>query len=289
MTPFETWRDTVVQQVRFKPDRRAISRELTAHYEDHVRDLERVGYDHNLALERALTAMGDAEIIGKALDKVHKPWLGWLWLASRTVLLFSLAVFLVSLPETGSFFHMLGNTFFPPEDPGAYQLNISRYQALNEQEGHTVWNAMGTLEAQPVRLPGYTLSLIEGAWWQYNDQFYRGECLLRLEPDHVWYGIPDDILDDLVMRGSSGVSLSNEHNNPFPSEDPRNWFLLSEASNALPEPGNPDRYRLEGSRDLGGWYLLLTMTTEEGMAWTELSFPYGDHQWRFQITWEVSS
>ena len=42
MTEFGRWCDTVTRQVRFRPDRGAIQRELTAHYQDHVRDLERV-------------------------------------------------------------------------------------------------------------------------------------------------------------------------------------------------------------------------------------------------------
>lgn len=53
MTEFGRWCDTVTRQVRFRPDRGAIQRELTAHYQDHVRDLERVGYDWKLAEQRA--------------------------------------------------------------------------------------------------------------------------------------------------------------------------------------------------------------------------------------------
>ena len=85
-TDFRDWCRQVTDQVRFKPDREAIERELTAHYEDHVRDLERLDYPPELARQRALTAMGDPETIGKALDRVHKPWLGWLWRLSRWLL-----------------------------------------------------------------------------------------------------------------------------------------------------------------------------------------------------------
>lgn len=83
MWEFRSWRAAVLAQVRFRPDRAAIEAELTAHYEDHVQDLERVGYDRQLAEQRALAAMGDPEEIGRALDKVHKPWLGWIWRLSR--------------------------------------------------------------------------------------------------------------------------------------------------------------------------------------------------------------
>ena len=289
MTEFGRWCDTATRQVRFRPDRGAIQRELTAHYQDHVRDLERVGYDWKLAEQRALAAMGDPEEIGRALDRVHKPWLGWLWLASRTVLILTVVACLLALPGTGSFFHMMKNTLFPPEDPGGYQAIAGSYSALNEQEGVTVWRSMGTLEAQSAELPGYTLSLLEGQWWQYHDTFYRGECLLRLEPEHLWYDLPEDVLDDLVLTGSGGVLFSNIKYNPLPYEETNNWFSISESSNAFAVSDDADSYRLEDSRDLGGWYLKLTMTTDEPVEWVELSFPYGDNHWAFRIMWEGAS
>ena len=289
MTEFGRWCDTVTRQVRFRPDRGAIQRELTAHYQDHVRDLERVGYDWKLAEQRALAAMGDPEEIGRALDRVHKPWLGWLWIASRTVLILTVMACLLSLPGTGSFFRMMKNTLFPPEDRGGYQAIAGSYSALNEQEGVTVWRSMGTLEAQSADLPGYTLSLLEGQWWQYHDTFYRGECLLRLEPEHLWYDLPEDVLDDLVLTGSGGVLFSNIKYNPFPYEEANNWFSISESSNAFAISDDADSYRLEDSRDLGGWYLKLTMTTDEPVEWVELSFPYGDNHWAFRIMWEGAS
>lgn len=86
MEDFQNWRATVVAQVRFKPDRAAIEQELTAHYEDHVRDLEWLEYPTELAEKRAVEAMGDPEEIGRSLDRVHKPWLGWLWKVSRILL-----------------------------------------------------------------------------------------------------------------------------------------------------------------------------------------------------------
>ena len=62
------WQGEVLKHIRFKPDRPAIETELTAHYMDHVADLERIGYEPELARERALAAMGDAEEVGRGLD-----------------------------------------------------------------------------------------------------------------------------------------------------------------------------------------------------------------------------
>ncbi|MDY3986062.1 hypothetical protein [Dysosmobacter sp.] len=89
------WEDAVVGQVRFSPDRKAIRKELYAHYEDRVRDLERLGYAHELAMERSRKAMGSAWEVGCALDQTHHPFLGWLWQFTRglvAVLLVTAAV-----------------------------------------------------------------------------------------------------------------------------------------------------------------------------------------------------
>ena len=71
------WCREVLEQVRFRPNHEAIRKELVAHLEDGRADLERLGYPRDLAEERALQAMGNAGEVGRALDRAHKPRLGW--------------------------------------------------------------------------------------------------------------------------------------------------------------------------------------------------------------------
>ena len=97
---FIGWLERVCDCIRFQPDRKAIRKELWAHYEDHCRDLERLEYEPALARQRALEAMGDPLEVGKALDLVHKPWLGWLWEASRILLLVLTVLSLLTLFRT---------------------------------------------------------------------------------------------------------------------------------------------------------------------------------------------
>lgn len=66
---FQNWRATVVAQVRFKPDRRAIEKELTDHYQDHVRDLERLEYPTELAGSGHWRPWGTRR-------PLEKPWTG---------------------------------------------------------------------------------------------------------------------------------------------------------------------------------------------------------------------
>ena len=88
------WLDTAVSGIRFGPDREAVRGELYTHLEDKTADLMRIFPDlsPDEARDRALAGMGDAEELKVSLAKVHRPWLGWLWTASRLLVWGSLAV-----------------------------------------------------------------------------------------------------------------------------------------------------------------------------------------------------
>lgn len=142
---FRNWRAAVTAQVRFKPDRAAIEQELTAHYEDHVRDLERLDYPPELARQRALTAMGDPETIGKALDRVHKPWLGRLWQLSRALVWVACALTLLTLLYRGwpDWSAQISNSWEgigvelacpPPVQAGPYRLEVTQVRYVDNQE-----------------------------------------------------------------------------------------------------------------------------------------------------------
>ncbi len=95
----KTWLDTAVRFIRFGPDRRAAREELAAHLEDKITDNLRLfpGMTEEEARKRALAEMGDAAEIGKALGKIHKPWLGYLWNFSRWAAWVALALCLVGI------------------------------------------------------------------------------------------------------------------------------------------------------------------------------------------------
>ena len=97
MPTFEHWCSAVVRHVRYLPDREAIARELRDHYEDHRQALLELGYEDELASERALSAMGDAEEVGQAMNRVHNPLWGWLWSLSKLCLYCAELVCLVAL------------------------------------------------------------------------------------------------------------------------------------------------------------------------------------------------
>ena len=96
------WLDLATMPIRFGPDQRAVRRELEAHLEDRVRDLRRIYPEltEKEARERAAADMGDPVEIGRALARIHRPWLGYLWRASQAVLAASLLLTLLALART---------------------------------------------------------------------------------------------------------------------------------------------------------------------------------------------
>lgn len=94
----EKWLDTAVSGIRFGPDRAAVRKELLQHIEDKTADLRRIFPDipEDEAADRALAGMGEAEELKISLAKVHRPWLGYLWQASRVLaaVLLALTLFL---------------------------------------------------------------------------------------------------------------------------------------------------------------------------------------------------
>ena len=187
------WCVRAVAQVRFKPDHNAILRELDAHLQDRCRDLERIGFERALAEQRALVAMGDPEEVGKALDRAHKPWLGWLWEVSRGLVLAAVIVLLLGL---------MGNGGWPPVDQW-----LDPDPALGEAAEQVTY-----LDCpEPFRAGPYTIQVTEVQydWEEAANRSWISMELLAATPE-FWLGGPR--LDQLLeAEDSTGVLYSDSH------------------------------------------------------------------------------
>lgn len=79
--------NTVCEQIKYKPIRNSISEELENHIEESKENYIEEGMQKEEAEEKAITQMGNAEEIGKKLNKIHKPKLDWKLLIILIVLL----------------------------------------------------------------------------------------------------------------------------------------------------------------------------------------------------------
>lgn len=79
--------NTVCEQIKYKPIRNSISEELENHIEESKENYIQEGLEEQEAEEKAIIQMGDAEEIGKKLNKIHKPKLDWRLLIILIILL----------------------------------------------------------------------------------------------------------------------------------------------------------------------------------------------------------
>lgn len=70
--------DRVLSSLRrvTEKEREAIRSELDGHIEDHMEALRELGYDEELAEERAIAAMGEPDEVGRELNRQYTGW-GW--------------------------------------------------------------------------------------------------------------------------------------------------------------------------------------------------------------------
>jgi hypothetical protein len=82
----------VLKQVKFIVDHRSIKRELNSH----IQDLMDEHQWHNLSEDelnlKILEEMGDPIDLGKSLNQVHKPILGYIWVLTRSIFIIVLCL-----------------------------------------------------------------------------------------------------------------------------------------------------------------------------------------------------
>ena len=134
LDPVRLWLDIATNRIRFKPDRKAVRAELSAHLEDKALDLQRIFPDlsEEEAKERAAAGMGDPEEVGRELARLHKPWLGYLWRLSQLclavlVILFCWYSVQIETPWDDPFRGGYYEHFTAPQTPAPEQAELGGY------------------------------------------------------------------------------------------------------------------------------------------------------------------
>ena len=182
-----TWLDTATRWIRFGPDKRAVREELEAHLEDRTADLLRLFPEltPEEAERQAVEGMGDPWDVGQALGRLHKPWLGWLWRASRwAAAALVLVLVAVSVLKNGDF----------------------------RSAGYPLWGRADTVygptEGEEIRLGGYTFRIVGAAYVEYpEDSPYADQVQVafRVSTPRFWARINEGALHSaLTMTGPEG-------------------------------------------------------------------------------------
>ena len=245
---FQIWVDAVCEQVRFRPDRKGIEAELRIHYEDHVNDLLRLGRPRELAEERALGAMGNAQEVGWALDKVHKPWLGWLWEASRGLLLALTVLMAVTLFWTSGVQILVGRTAVELswEDPPASAERV-------ELEHGTLWAAPGDVTERD----GHTVAEVR-LWLQMRDPLGTG--------------------GSAYMRNWMFSYRDEQGELPVQKRDPLTM---------MPTPSRYWQNKDSGSRGWTRYRQTVELVLDRPPQWAEVSYPLSGGNWALRVEWEA--
>lgn len=199
----QTWLETAVGGIRFKPDRVEAERELRGHIEDKMADLRRLYPDllRDEAEKMALDRMGDPEEIGKELANIHKPWLGWLWRASQAVLGLAAVVLLIAGVQT-----------LTAGDNGWF----SRADGLIQESGAGTQALWLEPPAETVEVDGYRISVVKVVRTQWNGDQRLGIQLRSLSP-FFWAKTGGTLCDRISAVDSQG--------NYYPSTYER-WEVL---------------------------------------------------------------
>ncbi|MBQ4650144.1 MAG: hypothetical protein IJB73_05525 [Firmicutes bacterium] len=92
---FRSWDnyiDAMLSQVKFRFDHGEIRQEYEEHMEDKLEFLMDCGMDEERAAREVLAEMGEPESLGKALNEIHNPLLGWIWWVSNKIVKLIIAV-----------------------------------------------------------------------------------------------------------------------------------------------------------------------------------------------------
>lgn len=93
----EDWCRQAVSQIKYRPDRQMVHRELQAHMEDRYEAYLERGMSNAEAEANVLLAMGSAQEIAPQLAAIHRPFWGYLLSVSRWLLIVIACIMVVPL------------------------------------------------------------------------------------------------------------------------------------------------------------------------------------------------
>ena len=278
----EGWLDLATADIRFKPDRAAVRGELKAHIEDQAEAIRRRHPDlgEEEAERQAAAQMGDPEEVGRALARLHRPWLGYLWRASQVAVALAVALTLClggpwlveqirlrgeiqEREPTLSDYYLWGEDVFSPGGPFA----------PGPEEGRPEITRTPLLTVYPeetVELEDFRLRVTQASLWSFRWEDGREEWWLfwELEAAEVpWLPLAPEVAQRVRgedSRGNTYTSTLEGHGEgvPYILTNGDSGGLLSQRfrmSVSGMEPG-AEWFRLEYDRDGVEWSLTIPLT-----------------------------
>lgn len=128
---FDDYVKNVLNQIAFVFAHKNIKRELMSHLNDLYDEYVEQGFESSERIRRVLEDMGDPVIIGKELNQIHHPLIGWLWYLSHIAVIV-LAVYSLFLVGTETLSHLLNNRFISDKGFNTEQFLQDKRSETNE-------------------------------------------------------------------------------------------------------------------------------------------------------------
>lgn len=289
MNNITKWTAEACRKITFLPDRKALERELTDHFEDHRDALLDGGISAADAEELALRAMGDAEEVGEQLAQVYNTIWTKLWRFSRGALWTLLIVFILcrvltrwTSPYKVDYFdfgHLDDDTqvYYSQEALAEYNADFTD-ETVGKKLTLTNWTA-GTSDAQDTYMD-FDWSVEKWARMhhrmEYNDLPMYAEPPIPYENERCYVLL--SLQDDSIYPGNVAFHYSDFHvvdslGNRYYNTEQARTLLHSEDSEfswyAQPRGRIWNRYyielRLEGTTSDAEWIELRAGDEETGL------------------------
>lgn len=201
MEQIERWLSTVTAQLRFPPDRQAVRQELADHLEDRQAGYLLDGMTAEEAEKAAVRAMGDPQLVGRALNRAHRPAEGWLWLCSKILAIFMAVVLgLFLLGESDRFdtlWRRLREDYLETERC-CYDLSET-YPSFAAESRPVSSDAV-------MRVGGYTMTLDHGYYFESQGLYeeYLTLCFW-VRGEYPWDGPPLGLRNVVIADDSGGL------------------------------------------------------------------------------------
>ena len=270
---WKSWAFQACAHIRFKPDRAAAEEELLAHLEDKaeaiLREKDLLVYE---AEQQALASMGDPDEVGRQLAAVHKPWLGYLWLWSRRVLIMCIVAVIWAA------WGFSERTGFGESAPRWWQ----EYPGYNaNREHYTITELSPDCRDGS---DGYTFTVPAAAVW-YNEAFVARE---EYEGEVYEYAVEENTALYLTVRATS-LLPSTEGCAAF-----RDFYAVDDLGNYYWSSNDPEViYTWQTQRSLTGnahatglWtseYEAFIASVDPAASWVELRYDRDGRDVRLRI------
>lgn len=156
------WLDAAMDQIRSKPEHKAIRAELLGHIEDKEQYFLDAGMEPREATRASVEAMGDPVEVGKELDKAHPVWWAKLYTAARVVIVLLcivLAFYTVDFFVNTPLWAVAQNHPLKIEKTDPYERGGENAVVLDGE-----WS--------PIWVDGYKVEVIQAYW---STELYGGE------------------------------------------------------------------------------------------------------------------